>query len=61
MVDPEGHPWDDDNHEAGDVDGHDEEGELPGEGQLHTEATVSTCQTEIHTLVKTSVGKHLRN
>ncbi len=32
MVDPEGHPGHDDDHEAGDVDGDDEEGELAGEG-----------------------------
>ena len=40
MVNPERHPGNPDNHEAGDVDGHNEEGELAGEGQLHPEAAV---------------------
>ncbi len=43
VIDPEGHPGDDDDHEAGDVDGDDEEGELPGEGQLNPQAAIGAC------------------
>ena len=40
MVDPEGHPRDDDNNEAREVDGLQEEGDLPPELELHAQATV---------------------
>ena len=41
-VDPEGEPGHDDDHGAGDVDGDDVEGELPGELEVHLEAAVGT-------------------
>ena len=37
---PEGKPGDQDDHEAGDVDGEDVEGELPGKHQVHLETAV---------------------
>ena len=40
VVEPEGEPGDDHNHEAGNVDGDDVEGELPGEHQVHPQAAV---------------------
>ena len=40
VVDPEGHPRDNDDHEAGHVDGHDEERQLTREGQLNSQAAV---------------------
>ena len=40
VVQPEGEPGDEDDHEAGDVDGEDVEGELPGEHQVHLQAAV---------------------
>ena len=42
VIDPEGHPRHDDNHEARNVDGEDEERELAGEGQRHSEATIGS-------------------
>jgi hypothetical protein len=44
VIDPEWHPWDDDDHEAGDVDGDDEEGQLTSERQFNSQTTVSTCK-----------------
>ena len=46
MIDPERHPGDDDDHEAGDVDGDDEEGQLTSERQFNSQTTVSTCKTK---------------
>ena len=40
VVDPEGEPGDDDDHDAGDVHGDQEVGQLPGEHQVHLEAAV---------------------
>ena len=40
VIEPEGEPRHDDNHEAGNVDGDDVEGELPGEDQVHPETAV---------------------
>ena len=40
VVKPEREPGDDHDHEAGDVDGDDVEGELPGEHKVHPEAGV---------------------
>ena len=40
IVQPEGEPGDDHDHEAGDVDGDDVEGELAGEHEVHPEAGV---------------------
>ena len=37
MIQPEGEPGDDDNHEAGDVDGDQVEGQLPGKCQVNLE------------------------
>ena len=42
MVEPEGEPGDGDCHGAGDVDGHDEERELPGKHEVHLQARVLT-------------------
>ena len=41
MIQPEGHPGDRDRHGAGDIDGDDEERELPAEEELHSEAGIS--------------------
>ena len=43
VVKPEGEPGDQDDHESGDVDGEDVEGELPGKHQVHLEAAVGPC------------------
>ena len=43
IVKPEGEPRNQDDHEAGDVDGEDVEGELPGKHQVHLEAAVGPC------------------
>ena len=40
VVEPEGEPGDDHNHEAGDVDGDDVEAELPREHQVHPQTRV---------------------
>ena len=40
VVDPEGHPGDDDDDEAREVDGLQEEGHLPPELELHAQAAV---------------------
>ena len=40
VVQPEGEPGDDHNHEAGDVDGDDVEAELPREHQVHPQTRV---------------------
>ena len=40
MVDPEGEPGDEDDHDAGEVHGDEEVAELPGEDQVHLEAAV---------------------
>ena len=37
VVDPEGEPGDDDDHDAGDVHGHQEVGQFPGEDQVNLE------------------------
>ena len=42
VVDPEGHPRDDDNNEAREVDGLQEERDLPPELELYSQATVSS-------------------
>ena len=43
VVDPEGEPGDDDDHDAGDVHGDQEVRELPGEDQVHLETAVLPC------------------
>ena len=42
VVQPEGEPGHHHDHEAGHVDGHDVEGELPGKHQVHPQAAVFT-------------------
>ena len=42
VVDPEGEPGDDDDDEAGDVHGHQEVGQLPGEDQVNLETELCT-------------------
>ena len=41
MVQPEGEPGDDDDHEAGDVDGDQVEGQLPGKRQVNLDVKKS--------------------
>ena len=40
VIDPEGEPGDDDDHESGEVDGDDVVAHLPGEQEVHLEAAV---------------------
>ena len=47
MVQPEGEPGDRDRHGAGDVDGDDEERELPTEEELHSEAGIRPCTVKV--------------
>ncbi len=44
-VQPEADPGDDDEHAAGDVDGEQVVGELPLEGEVHSQAAVFACSS----------------
>ena len=47
VVYPKWHPWYDYNHEAWNVDGDDEKGQLPRKSQIDTQTTVSTWKKSI--------------
>ena len=52
IVEPEGEPGDNHDHEAGDVDGDDIEGKLPGEHQVDPEAGILPgCRGHVAVLV----------
>ena len=52
VVQPEGEPGDNHDHEAGDIDGDNVEGELSGKDQVYSETTVfSSCGGHIAVLV----------
>jgi hypothetical protein len=59
VVDPEWHPRYNDNHEARNVDGEDEEGQLPGKSQLHPKTAVSTWKTTKNVKQSKQITKYL--
>ena len=56
VVYPEGHPRHDDNHEAGNINCHDEERQLAGECHLHPKAAVSTCEEQKKQMINSNLA-----